>query len=60
MKIQGKMKYLAATRTPAEAKALISLRLMQADWSGEENDVDEVRYALEVLRSRGSRGMGEE
>ena len=60
MAIHLKMKYLAATKTPAEAKALTSLRLMQADWSGAEHDIDEVRYALEVLRSRGSRGRGEE
>jgi len=54
--VAGKKKYLAAAKTPAEVKALRSLRMMHVEWSGQQNDLDEVRYALEILRGRGSRG----
>ena len=58
--VDGKKKYLAAAKTLAEGKALRSLRMLHGEWSGERDDLDEVRYALEVLRGRGSRGRDEE
>ena len=58
--VHGKKKYLAAEKTPAEVKALRTLRMLHVQWSGERDDLDEVRYALEVLRGRGSRGRYEQ
>ena len=51
--VDGKNKYLAAVKTPAEVKALRSLRQLHMECRGERGDLDEVRYALEVLREGG-------
>ena len=45
-KVDEKKKYLAPEKTPAEVKALSSLRMLHVEWSGERDDLDEVRYAL--------------
>ena len=57
--VDGKRKYTAAGKSPAETRALRILRILHRDGrDGEEGkeDVEEATEALEILRSRGSRG----
>ena len=57
--VNGKMKYTAAAKTPAETRALCIMRILhRAGRDGEEGkeNVDEATEALEILRARGSRG----
>ena len=57
--VDGKRKYTAAAKTPAETRALRVMRILhRAGRDGEEGkeDVEEATEALEILRARGSRG----
>ena len=57
--IDGKRKYSAVAKSPAETRALRILRILhRAGRDGEEGkeDVQEATEALEILRGRGSRG----
>ena len=57
--VDGKRKYTAAAKTPAEARALRILRILHRegrDGEAGKEDVEEATEALEILRARGSRG----
>ena len=52
--------YSPAAKTAAETLALLSLRLLECEWTGVQADIDEVVSAPETLRCRGCRGKGAE